>query len=166
MSFFFCSGRRRRLPLRPLRGGATFDSPHVLHAILEGFCVEIIQSSALSAGLKVSETLVLSSKQLGLILDPEVGLFHLHKIFSTEFAVVAYPSDLKALVPQVLIPLDHVAVVGHFVIGHIQPAIILPAKQGDLVLVSLDHCSRQREPAMWDDNVYPCLLYTSDAADD
>ena len=34
VSFFFCSGRRRRLPLRPLRGGATFDSPHVLHAVL------------------------------------------------------------------------------------------------------------------------------------
>ena len=118
----------------------------------------VVQRSLFGAGFQIPEALAFAGKQLGLVLDPKMLPLHFDEVFPAEFSVVADAPELKAPVPQALVPADNVAVVGHRVVAHIQPPVIRPSKQGDLILLGFGHCRRPGEPAVWDQDVHALIV--------
>ena len=99
-----------------------------------------------------------SGEQLRLVLDREVLLFHFDEILTAELPVVTDAANFEALRAPRRVPLDHVVVVEHLVVAHIEPAVVLPAEERDLVLLRLLRRSDDREPAVRDDDVHTLVV--------
>ena len=135
-----------------------FDGGHVLDAILEGLCVQVVERLVLRAVLDVAESDGLPPKVLRLIHDAEAGLLHAPEELFAVLPVVGDAGDPEAHCFHALKPQDHgVRVVGGLV-DHVQPSVVHPAKEGDVILVSFLVSGHHREPAMRDDDVHALVL--------
>ena len=119
------------------------NAPDILDAVLKGFRVAVIERSPLCAGLQISEALALPGKKLRLVLDGESLALHFQVVLSAEFPVMSDPTHFEPLVPAGHVPLDYIAVVEHIVVAEIQPSVIRPSEQGNLILIGLG-CRRCR----------------------
>ena len=120
--------------------------------------MQVVESPFFRAVLDVPEALGFPREKLRLILDWESLLLHLHEILTAEFTVMPDAPDLKAFRAALLVPHNHVVVIGHLVIGHVQPAVLQPAEQRDLILLCFNHRGRTREPAVRNDDVYALVV--------
>ena len=106
----------------------------------------------------VSETFAFLVEILRLIDDSETRPLHLKEIFAAELSIVPDLADLESILFPGLVPVyDGRRVVGRRV-AHIQPAIVPPAEQGNIVLVRLFGCRYDWEPCMCDDDIDPVIV--------
>ena len=120
--------------------------------------MQVIERALLRALFEIPEALGLECEALDLRFDGEALLLHLDKVLAAEFRVVPDTADFKAFGPALFEPAHNVRVVCNLVVGHIQPAVLLPAKQRYLILRRLDHRGRPREPAVRDDDIHTLVV--------
>ena len=90
--------------------------------------MQVVERARLCTRLQITEALGLPCEKLRLVFDREALVFHLHEILAAEFSVVPDSADLKAGGAQLFVPAHHVVIVRDGVVGHIQPAVLLPAE--------------------------------------
>ena len=68
------------------------------------------------------------------------------------------PTHFEPLVPAGHVPLDYIAVVEYIVVAEIQPSVIRPSEQGNLILIGLGCRRCPREPAVRNDDVHTPVM--------
>ena len=117
----------------------------------------VVQAPNLRLVLDVAQALALGYGQLGLVNHRKTGLLHGGIVGPREFAVMANLADLESgLLPGQKL-FDRLRGVHGRLVRHVQPALILPAEQGDTVFVGLLGGCHDGKPAVRDNDkhVFP-----------
>ena len=97
--------------------------------------MQIKKSAVLGALLYMPKSFGFFIVILRLVYDLEARFLHSDEIFPAEFAVMAHLLDFKSFFPHVHKPFHHIRVVDSRGVAHGKPAVVLPAKQRNIILL-------------------------------
>lgn len=95
----------------------------------------------------MSKALRLFVKILWLIDDLKTRRFHADEILTAELPVMPDLPDFEPPFPHIHEPVDHVRMVNGWAVAHREPAVVLPTKKRDVVLLRLDMRGDNRKNA-------------------
>ena len=134
------------------------DRADVCHAVLIRLRTHVVEPFILHGLLDVPEALALFVKILRLVDDLEAGLLHADKVLAAEFSVVTDLPDPEPARLHHLEPAHDRRVVVRRRVAHIEPAVVAPAEQRDVVLLGLLCSGHDREPAVRDHDLDALIL--------